>query len=191
MGNGSRKVRAQRKSPEGLPAWDDESGCLRVLVDTPRGSTVKYKLDTELGVYRVAHILPSGMAFPYDFGSIPGTLADDGDPLDLLVLAEAGTFPGCLVEVRLIGGIEARQTQNGRTLRNDRLIGVASESRSYARVSAMRELPKRLLDDIERFFVSYNEARGRRFRVDRRVNATGARRLVEEAERRFARKAKG
>ena len=86
---------------------------------------MKYKLDDEKGVYRIAHILPSGMVFPFDFGSIPGTLADDGDPLDLLVLAEAGTFPGCLVTVRLIGGIQARQTQDGRTQRNDRLLGVA------------------------------------------------------------------
>jgi inorganic pyrophosphatase len=186
----ARQARKQHRSPEEMPAWDDESGCLRVLVDTPHDSRVKYKFDPELGVYRVAHILPSGMAFPYDFGSIPGTLAEDGDPLDLLVLSEAGTFPGCLIEVRLIGAIEARQTQNGSEMRNDRMIGVAAESRAYAGIGAMRELPKRLLDDIERFFVSYNAARGRRFRVDRRVNAAAARRLVQDGESRFAKNRK-
>ena len=179
------KERAQRRSPEGLPAWDADSGCLRVLVDTPRGSSVKYKLDLEKRVYKVAHILPSGMAFPYDFGSIPGTLADDGDPLDLLVIAEAGTFPGCLVEVRPIGGLQARQTQAGRTMRNDRLIGVSEESRAYAAIGSMSDLPKRLLDDLERFFVSYNEARGRKFRVDRRVGAAAAKRLIRQGEKRF------
>src|SRR6187397_1806408 len=133
MGGQAKKLRGKRPSPESLPAWDPESGLLRVLVDTPRGSAVKYKLDAEKGVCKVAHVLPSGMVFPYDFGSIPGTLADDGDPLDLLVIAEAGTFPGCLVEVRLIGGIQARQTQRGRTARNDRLVGVAAESRADVR----------------------------------------------------------
>jgi len=181
--------RSGRREPESLPAWD-ESGALRVLVDTPRGSAVKYKRDTEKAVYRVAHILPAGMVFPFDFGSIPGTLADDGDPLDLLVIAEAGTFPGCLVEVRLVGALVARQTQDGRTMRNDRLIGIAAESRAYARIRAIRQLPNRLLDDLESFFVTYNAARGRRFRVDRRVGAAGARRLVAEGERRFARRAR-
>jgi inorganic pyrophosphatase len=181
--------RSGRRQPESLPAWD-ESGALRVLVDTPRGSAAKYKLDTEKAVYRVAHILPAGMVFPFDFGSIPGTLADDGDPVDLLVIAEAGTFPGCLVEVRLIGALLARQTQGGKTARNDRLIGVASESRSYAHVRGMRDLPENLLDEIERFFVTYNEARGRRFRVTRRVGAPAARRLVREGEKRYARRAK-
>jgi len=190
MGNGDRKAKSHRRSAEGLSAWDDESGNLRVLVDTPRGSAVKYKLDVEKGVYRVAHMLAAGLAFPYDFGSVPGTLAEDGDPLDVLVLAEAGTFPGCLIEVRLVGALVARQTQNGRTMRNDRLIGVAAESRAYSRIRAMRQVPKRLVDDVERFFVAYNEARGRRFRVDRRVNAAGARRLVSEGEKLFARRAK-
>lgn len=186
----SGKARAQRRSPAEMAPWNDESGGLRVLVDTPRGSAVKYKLDADLGVYRVAHILAAGMAFPYDFGSIPGTLAEDGDPLDLLVIAEAGTFPGCLLEVRLVGALVARQTQAGRTMRNDRLIGIAAESRAHARIRAIRQLPKRLLDDLERFFVTYNAARGRRFRVDRRVGAAGARRLVAEGEKRFARRAK-
>ena len=191
--NGSSGNRAGRKArrndrpktPASMPPWDPKSGDLRVLVDTPRGSAVKFKLDLENGVYRVAHILASGLVFPFDFGSIPGTLADDGDPVDLLVLAEAATFPGCLVTVRLIGAFEAKQTQEGRTDRNDRLLGVASESRAYANVRALRDLPRKLLDEIEGFFVTYNEARGRRFRVTRRVGAAAARRLVKEGERRF------
>ncbi len=113
---------------DSLPTWG-KSGTLNVLVDTPRGSAVKFKLDRESGVYTVAHFLTPGAVFPFDFGSIPSTSAEDGDPLDLLVLAEAPTFPGCLVPVRLVGGLEARQTQEGKTMRNDRLLGVASESR--------------------------------------------------------------
>ena len=158
---------------------------LNVLVDTPRGSAVKFKLDRESGFYTVAHMLTPGAVFPFDFGSIPSTSAEDGDPLDLLILAEAPTFPGCLVPVRLVGGLEARQTQEGKTMRNDRLLGVAAESRSYAWIRSMRDVPKRLLDEIEHFFVSYNKARGRRFRVLRRVGPEAAKRLVKASQRRF------
>jgi inorganic pyrophosphatase len=157
-------------------------------VDTPRGSGVKFKLDIEKNVYRVSHILAPGLVFPFDFGSIPGTLAEDGDPLDLLVLAEAGTFPGCLMTVRLVGALEARQTQEGKTARNDRLLGVAAESRLYGAVRALDDLSDKLLDDLERFFVTYNEARGRRFRVTRRVGAAAAKRLVAAGEKQFQRK---
>ena len=171
-------------SPESLPTWG-ESGILNVLVDTPRGSAVKFKLDLEKNVYTVSHYLTRGAVFPFDFGSIPGTSAEDGDPLDLLVLAEAPTFPGCLVPVRLVGGLEARQTQDGKTMRNDRLLGVAAESRAYGEIRNLRDVPKRLLDEIEHFFVSYNEARGRRFRVLRRVGPEAAKRLVKASQRRF------
>jgi inorganic pyrophosphatase len=184
-GKRNAKEKARRRTPGSLPARDGESGELHVLVDTARGSAVKYKLDVEKAVYKVAHFLPAGMAFPFDFGSVPGTLADDGDPVDLLVIAEAGTFPGCLMTVRLIGALLARQTQAGKTMRNDRLIGVASESRTYAEVRRMDDLPSRLIDEVERFFVSYNEARGRRFRVIRRVGPSAAKRLVRDGEKRF------
>ena len=173
-----------KKGPESLPTWG-KGGTLNVLVDTPRGSALKFKLDSEKSVYTVSHFLTRGAVFPFDFGSIPSTAADDGDPLDLLVLAEAPTFPGCLVTVRLVGGLEARQTQEGRTMRNDRLLGVASESHAYEDVRNLRDVPKRLLDEIEHFFVSYNEARGRRFRVLRRVGPEAAKRLVKASQRRF------
>jgi inorganic pyrophosphatase len=173
-----------RKDGASVATWRKD-GTLHVLVDTPRGSAVKFKLDPESGVYTVSHILTPGAVFPFDFGSIPRTSAEDGDPLDLLVLAEAPTFPGCLVSVRLVGALEARQTQEGKTMRNDRLLGVAAESRAYARIRNLREIPAHLLHEIEHFFVSYNEARGRRFRVVRRVGPQAAKRLVRAAERRF------
>jgi inorganic pyrophosphatase len=171
------------KSPSTLPAWDH--GRLHVLVDTPAGSAAKFKLDEKKGCYTVSHMLTPGMVFPFDFGSIPSTAAEDGDPLDVLVIAEAPTFPGCLVPVRLIGALEAKQTQEGRTLRNDRLLGVAAESRRYADLHTITDAPGRLLDELEHFFVSYNQARGRKFRILRRVGPAGAKKLVAAAQRRF------
>jgi inorganic pyrophosphatase len=101
-----------------------------------------------------------GAVFPFDFGSIPRTAAEDGDPMDALILMEWSTFPGCLVPVRLIGALEAEQTQDGKTIRNDRLIGVAERSRIYADARELGGLPGKLLDEVEHFFVSCNEERG-------------------------------
>ena len=168
-----------------LPAWDRESGLLNVLIDTPRGSAAKYKLDSRERVYTISHILPGDLAFPFDFGSIPSTLAADGDPLDVLVLMEVPSFAGCLVRVRLIGALEAKQTQEGKSQRNDRLIGVAAESREYRGVRRLTDLRPKLIDEVEDFFVSYNARRGRRFRIVRRIGRSAAKRLVDAGQEMF------
>jgi inorganic pyrophosphatase len=167
-----------------LPARD-ASGLLHVVVDTPGRSRHKFKFDLEKGCYTISHTLPPGFAFPFDFGSIPSTAAEDGDPLDVLILVEEPTFPGCLVPVRLIAALEAEQTQEGETNRNDRLIGAAASSRTYRDWRTLSSIPDRLWKELETFFVTYNRERGRDFRVLRRSGPARAARLVEEGERRF------
>ena len=181
--------RTATPDPQSMPAWDAASGHLHVLVDTARGSAVKFKFDPGRGAFRISHVLPPGTVFPFDFGSVPSTAAEDGDPLDVLVLLEHPTFSGCLVPVRLVGVLEAKQTAKGRTLRNDRLIGVAAESRAYRDVRSLADVPGRLLDELEHFFVSYNEERGRKFRVLGRFGPARAKSLVEAGERLFRRQA--
>jgi inorganic pyrophosphatase len=158
---------------------------VHVLVDTPEGSPVKFKYDLEKRCYTISHILPPGAVFPFDFGSIPQTAAEDGDPLDVLILMEWPSFPGCLVPVRLVGALEAEQTQEGKTNRNDRLIGVAEKTRLYGGIRNLGGLPGKLLSEIEHFFVSYNEERGRQFRVLKRSGPAAAASLLEAGERRF------
>ena len=175
-------------SPSDLPPRDEASGLVHVLVDTPRGSPVKFKFDPEKRCYTIAHVLPPGAVFPFDFGSVPRTLAEDGDPLDMVVLIEHATFPGCLVSVRLVGVLAAKQTQNGKTMRNDRLIGAAGESRVFREVKGLRDLPGRLLEELEHFFVSYNEERGRRFRVLGGYGPRRAEAVLRAGERRFSRR---
>ena len=156
-----------------------------MIVDTVKGSRIKFKYDSEKRCYKASYLFPAGTFFPYDFGSIPSTLAGDGDPLDVLILMEEPSFPGCLVPVRLIGVIEAKQTQEGETNRNDRLIGVAEVSRTYREVRTLQDLPQRLLTELERFFVFYNEDRGRVFKVLGRYGPARAARLVGAGEKRF------
>ena len=166
-----------------LTPWD-ASGNLQVVIDTTGGGRTKFKFDVAKVVYTPAYILPPGLEFPFDFGSIPQTVADDGDPLDVLVLSEEPTFVGCLVPVRPLGVLEARQTQRGKSFRNDRIIGASTESRTYADFETIADI-RDLIDRIERFFVFYNEARGRKFEVRARRGPESARRLVEAGERRF------
>jgi inorganic pyrophosphatase len=164
-----------------IPVRDPESGMVNVIVDTPRGSQNKYKYDETLGVYTISRILPIGMLFPYDFGSIPNTRAQDGDPLDVMIVSEAPSFVGCLIKVRLIGGFKARQKEKGRWIRNDRLLGVPETPSNPAEIHGLDELAEREISGIEQFFVSYNRAQGRELQVTGRFGIREANRLLVAA----------
>src|SRR5205085_9244231 len=90
-----------------LPPFDSKSGNLNVVIDTPKGCRSKFAYDMKRKAYLLKSVLPQGTVFPFDFGSIPGTKAQDGDPLDALVLMDEPAFCGCLIESRLIGVIKA------------------------------------------------------------------------------------
>ncbi len=167
---------------------DSSSGLVHVVIDTPRGSGNKYKLDEAWGVYKISRILPAGMHFPYDFGSVPGTRAEDGDPLDVLVIMDAPTFPGCLITTRLIGGIRARQREGGKMIRNDRLIAVPETPVNPAPIRSIRSIAESRLREIEHFFQSYNEAQGRELRVTSRFTASTAQTLLLKSIRAYERR---
>jgi inorganic pyrophosphatase len=174
-----------------LPVRDRKSGALHVIVETPKGSGAKFDYDEERGLFRLAGMLPQGSTFPFSFGFIPSTRAPDGDPVDVLILMEEPAFTGCLVLCRLLGVIEAEQTEeSGETTRNDRLIAVAAHSREHADLESVKHLPKVLIREIEHFFVSYNEVRGKRFRPLGCYGPRRAEKLVEAGERRRRRASK-
>src|SRR5215208_1072043 len=115
-----------------LGAYAPDADELNVIIETPRGSRNKFNYDGGLGLFKLGGVLPAGAVFPFDFGFIPSTLGGDGDPLDVLVLMDEPAFTGCLVPSNLLGVIEAEQTEDGKTTRNDRLIAVAAKSRDHA-----------------------------------------------------------
>src|SRR3954471_7721851 len=94
-----------------IPASAQGKRSIPVVVATPRGSRTKYSYDPELKGIVLKKTLPEGMVFPYDFGFIPRTKGEDGDPLDVLVLMDVSTCPGCIIESRIIGLIQAEQTE--------------------------------------------------------------------------------
>jgi inorganic pyrophosphatase len=170
-----------------LPPFGADGATLNVIVETSKGSRNKITFDPERGLYELTGVLPVGASFPYDFGFVPSTLGDDGDPLDVLVLMDEPTFAGCLVPARLIGVITARQQERGGPVeRNDRLVAVAAKSRTHEQVRGLSDLGDALLDEIEHFFVSYNEIKGKRFEPTGRKGARAARTSVEEGAARFA-----
>jgi inorganic pyrophosphatase len=171
----------QFADPMQLSTRDPQSGLVRVVIDTPAGSRNKYKFDPELKIFRISRILPAGMCFPCDFGSIPRTRAEDGDALDVLVLTDAPLFVGCLVHVRLIGVIRATQTERGKSIRNDRLVASIETSVNKARYRELRDVPPDTVREIEHFFRSYNEAQGRPFTVTGRGGAKTAERMLKKA----------
>jgi inorganic pyrophosphatase len=148
-----------------LSAEGTSDGLVQVVIETPRGSRNKYKYDEERHLFRLNSVLPAGSSFPYDFGYIPGTKAGDGDPLDVLVLMDQPAFTGCLIEVRIIGVLEAEQTENGKTVRNDRIVAVAQNAHDYSNLHNLKDLEENLLKELEYFFISYNKQRGKEFRL--------------------------
>jgi inorganic pyrophosphatase len=91
-----------------------ESGLVNIVIDTPKGSRNKFKYDQKTQCFRLSRVLPAGACFPYDFGSIPMTLAEDGDALDVLVISDTPSFTGCVITGKLIGTISGKQTEKKR-----------------------------------------------------------------------------
>ena len=162
-----------------LPIRDEESDDLNVVIETPKGSRNKFDYD-ERGFFKLGGVLPAGAVFPFDFGFVPSTLGEDGDPLDVLLLMDEPAFAGCVITARLIGAIEAEQTErDGDTMRNDRLIAIAANSHTHGEVRSLDDLGENLLDEIEHFFVSYNAVKGKQFAPQGRLDSKRADALVK------------
>ena len=168
-------MNTQTGSLAGLPPFAEDAGehVVNVIIETPRGSRHKFDYDSERRLFKLAGTLPAGHTFPFDFGFVPSTLGEDGDPL-----AEPA-FAGCLVAARLIGVIAAEQTADGETTRNDRLIAVVENSRNHRDMRSLGDLHGNTLDEIEHFFIAYNAGKGKEFKPTGRGNADRAREIVE------------
>lgn len=114
-------------------------------------------------LFKLKKLLPEGMVFPFHFGFIPKTKGEDGDPIDVLVLLDELCYPGCHIECRVLGVIEAEQTEKKETVRNDRIIATAVESARYAKIDSLKNLDKYLVDEITNFFVTYNKMNNKIF----------------------------
>jgi inorganic pyrophosphatase len=160
--------------------WNPKKRECKGFIETPKGRRNKFDYDPKYESFTLGGLLPEGLAFPFDFGFIPSTLGGDGDPLDVMVIMDEPAHVGCLLDLRVIGVIEADQVQNGKRESNDRLIGVAIHSYAHQDKHAIDDLPPSLLDQIELFFITYNKSRGKKFKVKGRHGPKRAAEVVEK-----------
>ena len=154
-----------------------------VVIETPKGSAQKYDYVPNTPFFKLSKFLPSGMVFPYDFGFIPKTKGEDGDPLDVIVISEFNSFPGVIIKCRIIGGIKAEQSEekgSKKLIRNDRFLAIPKCSNIFQDVDKMDDLPKRITDDLEEFFVDYNKLEGKKFKALEKIGPKEAQRLIQD-----------
>ena len=168
-----------------LPLRDD-AGNVRVVVETPAGSRVKYKYDERLGIFQWSRQLPAGERYPFDYGFLPQTLADDGDGVDALVWAEQGTQSGVVVPARVIGALRVEQQRDGGPIkRNDRIVTVPVFDPTSPGARDIGELPADLRAELERFFTASLAHTGKQIRLCGWADAAEAVAFVDAAARRF------
>jgi inorganic pyrophosphatase len=155
----------RQADPSRLPPYDEDGEGLYVVIETPKGSRNKYAFDKIKAIFALTKVLPAGMAFPYDFGFVPSTRAEDGDPVDVLVLMDEPAAVGCLLSCRIIGVIEGEQGKKKDPERNDRIIAIERANHSFADIRHVRNLGKQFVRELEDFFVNYHELSGTKYRV--------------------------
>ena len=147
------------------PFQNKNENLLRVVIETPKGSRNKFAFNEDDHIFELKKVLPAGMAFPYDFGFVPSTKADDGDPVDVLVLMDEPAFPGCVLKCRVIGVIEGEQSNKKRKERNDRILAIEQDAHSWADVKTVDDLGEKFRQELEEFFVDYHKLSGKQFRA--------------------------
>jgi len=170
--------------PTRLKPFDaEDKQMLRVVIETPKGSRNKFAFDPDEHIFELKKVLPVGMTFPYDFGFVPSTKADDGDPVDVLVLMDEPAFPGCVLSCRPIGVIEGEQGDKKNKERNDRIVAVEKDARSWEDVKTIDDLGKQFARELEEFFVNYHKLSGKQYRVLGLKGPDQARKLVNSERR--------
>jgi inorganic pyrophosphatase len=180
----SKKNGAGLANPARLKALDrDDKELLRVVIETPKGSRNKFDFNEDEHIFELKTVLPAGMSFPYDFGFVPSTEADDGDPVDVLVLMDEPVFPGVVVSCRPIGVIEGEQLDKKGKVRNDRIVAVERKAHDWADIKTIDDLGKRFLRELEQFFVQYHQLSERKYRVLDVKGPEQAMKLVKASKR--------
>jgi inorganic pyrophosphatase len=153
-----------------------------IIIETPKGSREKYKYDHEHRMFRLLKVLPSGLVFPFDFGFIPNTKGDDGDPLDVMVISEFKGFPGCIIDCRIIGCIQVEQTENGAMIKNDRFLAVPEVSALYENVLNLSDLPSTIISELESFFYNYISQEGKSLKLTGNLSSSQAMSVINLQE---------
>ncbi|WP_149454531.1 inorganic diphosphatase [Pasteuria penetrans] len=154
------------------------------FIEIPTGSQNKYEYQPEDGTLRLDRVLHSPMHYPAEYGFIPGTLAEDGDPLDILVMVTSPTFPGCQIRSRIVGVLHMRDEKG----KDEKLLGVPVHDPRFEGIRALSHVPKHICREIEHFFQVYKDLEGKMTYMDGWEDATSATHLYEACRGRFKEK---
>jgi inorganic pyrophosphatase len=151
-------------------------------VEIPKGSRNKYEWDEELQAIKLDRFLFSSVVYPSDYGFIPETCAEDGDPLDALVLVSEPTFPGCVIPVRAVAAFRMRDDKG----QDDKVVCVPHEDPNWNYIERLDDIPRQMRTEIEHFFTIYKEPEGKSVEIAGWEDREVADRLIDQARERFA-----
>jgi inorganic pyrophosphatase len=164
-----------------LPIGERCPDLVNAVVEVPLGGVNKYEYDKKLHVFRLDRTLYSPVHYPGDYGFIPSTLASDGDPLDVLVLVDNASFPGCVMEVRPVGVLEMLD----QGVRDEKVLAVVSNDPRYTEVSSYTDIYTHILREVEHFFSIYKDLEGKRTKTIAWHDQQEARRVILDSRERF------
>lgn len=165
-----------------LPPGPQPPEVVTAIVEIPRGSRNKYELDKSTGLLRLDRVLYSAVHYPGDYGFVPRTLHEDGDPIDVLVLINEPTFPGCEIDVRPIGVL----TMRDRGEPDDKVLAVPRNDPFHSEYFDIADIPQHYLKEVEHFFHIYKDLEGRRVQIVGWEKSETAMRIIEESIERYA-----
>jgi len=168
-----------------LPTFT-EGGDVHVVIETPRGSRAKIAFDPKLEAFTLKKSLLVGLTYPHDWGFVPSTRGDDGDPLDIMVIHDATTFPGVVLTCRIIGVLQVEQKSKAKVERNDRLFAVPRQSHSELGLHDVMELSKPMQEELEKFFIATDELEDKKLTVIGWKGPKAALRSIKDGAKDFA-----
>ncbi len=154
---------------------------VRVIIEIPKNSSNKYEYDGELGVFRLDRALYSPMHYPGDYGFIPGTLAEDGDPLDIIVMVDEPSFTGCLMEVRPLGVLKMVDAKEN----DQKILGVPNRNPRFESIHTIEQVFPHIRREIEYFFTIYKELQGAKAEMNGWGGPSEARRVINDSRRAY------
>ncbi len=151
------------------------------VIEIPKGSKNKYEYDPEMGAIRLDRVLHSAVFYPADYGFIPRTLSDDGDPLDILVLITESTFPGCVMKARPVGVLNMTDDKGV----DEKIIAVAVGDPKLREIEDISDLDEHTVKEIANFFEIYKQLENKMVRVDGWMGKEDAHKVIQEAVARY------
>ena len=164
-----------------LEPGPDSPELVRVIIEIPKNSTNKYEYDGNLGVFRLDRALYSPMHYPGDYGFIPGTLAEDRDPLDIIVMVDEPSFTGCLMEARPIGVLKMIDAKEN----DQKIVAVPNRNPRFESIHTIEQVFPHLRREIEYFFTIYKELQGAKAEMDGWGGPREARKVINDSRKAY------